>query len=327
MMDLTAVAPRVPNMGETVIGSAFYTAPGGKGANQAVQCARLGAEVSMAGCVGEDSFGREMLEAVRAAGVDVSHVKISKKTFSGVGNIQLERTPQGTQNRILVVPGANYDLVPEDLDWLTEEVKNFDLVMLQLELSPEVTRFVAQQAHNANVPVMLNPAPAAKLSAELLNCITYLSPNEHEAALLTDICIRTDENGANSDDVLLCANKLGEKGVEKVIITLGVNGAVLADREGLHHTSCIKMEKVCDPTAAGDSFVAAFCTGITAGMSESDAMTLASHTAAVSVSRAGAMPSLPTIDDVAMLMQERNCLLYRSEIIRKLKEGEWKDAE
>ena len=120
MMDLVASAKRAPNLGETVIGFAFRTAPGGKGANQAVQAARLGAITDMVGCVGNDSFGREMIEALKSSGVDTSRVKVCEELPSGVGHIEIQDGPEGVQNRIIVVPGANYDLKPSDLDWLKE---------------------------------------------------------------------------------------------------------------------------------------------------------------------------------------------------------------
>lgn len=319
MMDLIASAPRVPNMGETVIGSEFRTAPGGKGANQAVQCARLGAQVTMAGCVGGDAFGREMLDTAAASGVDVSHVKISEKSASGVGNIQLEVTEGGVQNRILVVPGANYDLTPADLAWLKEGVKDYDLVMLQLELTMDVTRFVARCAHDAGVPVMLNPAPAAALDEDLLSYVTYLSPNEHEAALLTGLPLRADEGGVNEGDLEQISGALRQSGVEKVMITLGGNGSVVCAADGIHHTACVRMPEVKDPTAAGDSFVAAFCTGVTAGLPQSEALVFASHTAAITVSRMGAMPSLPTVSEVQELLRQRGYAGFDAAVLDALK--------
>lgn len=305
MMDLIASAPRVPDMGETVIGTSFRTAPGGKGANQAVQCARLGADVTMVGCVGSDAFGRELREAAEAAGVDVSHVKISGEHASGTGNIQLEVTPAGVQNRILVVPGANYDLTTADLSWLEDGVRDYDLLMLQLELPMEVTRAAARLAHQAGVPVMLNPAPAAELDQELLSCVTYLSPNEHEAAQLSGIPLRADRSGVAASDLEAVAGELRSKGVDKVIITLGENGSALCGAEGILRVPCVKMPQVKDPTAAGDSFVAAFCVGITAGLEEREALAFASCTAAITVSEMGAMPSLPDIGQVRELMLQR----------------------
>ena len=169
MMDLIASAPRVPKLGETVIGTSFQTAPGGKGANQALQCARLGADVTMVGCVGADAFGQEMCQALKDAGVDVSHVRISEKSSSGVGHIQLEVKETGVQNRILVVPGSNYDLMPEDLEWLKEKIREYDLLMLQLELRMDTITTAARIAHEAGV----RDGTLAKATTNLLHSILY----------------------------------------------------------------------------------------------------------------------------------------------------------
>lgn len=305
MMDLISTGTRLPNMGETVIGTSFRTAPGGKGINQAVQCARLGARVTMAGCVGADAFGREMLSAAKESGVDISHVKVSRSCASGVGNVQLEIRENNAQNRILVIPGANFDLMVEDLDWLEKEIEDYDLVMLQLEMTMEVTKYVAACAHRAGVPVMLNPAPARELEKELLSCVTYLSPNEHEAALLSGHVLQSDDSGINREDLDRIYQALKEKGVEKLIVTLGGNGSVLCGADEMIFTDCVRMPEVKDPTAAGDSFVAAFCTGITAGLTEREALAFASHTAAITVSGMGAIPSLPDMQSVQALMLER----------------------
>ena len=305
MMDLIASAPRVPSMGETVIGTSFRTAPGGKGANQAVQCSRLGAHVTMAGCVGDDDFGRRLTGAAKESGVDISHVKVSKEHSSGVGNIQLEVKGNSTQNRILVVSGANYDLTPEDLTWLKDEIRGFDLVLLQLEMKMDVTKYAAACANEAGVPVMLNPAPAVPLEDGLLSCVTYLSPNEHEAALLTGLKLRADKSGVDKGDLSKVTGALRARGVASVIVTLGSNGAAIDDANGINYVGCVDMPEVKDPTAAGDSFVAAFCTGITAGLPQRESLDFASFVSAITVSRMGAMPSLPTIAEVQALMRER----------------------
>ena len=283
MMDLISSAERVPNLGETVIGISFNTASGGKGANQAVQCARLGADVAMLGCVGKDSFGDEMLSAVSA---------------SGVGNIQLQVSEQTAQNRIMVIPGANYDLKTEDMEWLREGIKEFDMLMLQLELSMDVTKFAARCAYEAGVPVMLNPAPACLLDKELLECITYLSPNEHEAALLSGHKLRADDNGVNKEDLKAVAAILKGYGADKIIITLGSNGSAIVNEDAVLCTDCVRMDKVVDPTAAGDSFIAAFCTGVASGLDEP-------YTAAITVCGIGALPSLPELEQVKQLIRDR----------------------
>lgn len=304
MMDLIASTRRAPNSGETMIGMKFQTAPGGKGANQAVQCARLGASVTMVGKVGNDAFGKIMTDTAAASGVDVSHVLVDPKESSGVGHITLEVTEHGAQNRITVCPGANFTMTVEEVAWLKDAIGKYDLIMMQFELPMEVIETVAQWAHDAGVTVMINPAPAAPISNKLLSCATYISPNEHEAAILANHTINVD-NGIDFEDVDIVAKAFQARGVENLIITLGENGSVIAGSNGIHHTQCVKMPHVADPTAAGDSFVAAFCTGLTAGLSQGQALDFASHTAAITVSRMGAMPSLPTIDEVQSLIQER----------------------
>ena len=305
MMDLIASTKQAPKSGETIIGLKFQTAPGGKGANQAVQCARLGAHVTMVGQVGDDAFGKIMTDTAAAAGVDVSHVALDKNESSGVGHILLEVTEHGAQNRITVCPGANFTLTVEDVAWLKEDIKNYDLLMMQFELPMEVIEAVAGWAHEAGVPVMVNPAPAAPISAKLLSCATYLSPNEHEASIIADHPLRADESGVNMEDVQAVSEAFQARGVENLIITLGENGSIVAGKNGIHHTACVKMPHVADPTAAGDSFVAAFCTGLCAGLPQGEALAFASHTAAITVSRMGAMPSLPTVSEVQALLMER----------------------
>lgn len=319
MMDLISSGTRLPNMGETVIGTEFRTAPGGKGINQAVQCARLGANVTMVGCVGADAFGKEMLQAAEASGVDVSRVKISEKHTSGVGNVQLEIKENSAQNRILVIPGANYDLGVEDLGWLEKGITEYDMVMLQLEMTMEVTKYVAACAHRAGVPVMLNPAPAAVLDEDLLACITYLSPNEHEAALLSGHALRSGDSGINRDDLQQVNRILKEKGVKKLIVTLGGNGSVLFGSDDPVFAQCVHMPEVKDPTAAGDSFVGAFCTGLIAGLTEKEALAFASHTAAITVSKMGAMPSLPDIQSVQALMCKCGFIDFNPALLDDLK--------
>ena len=305
MMDLIASTKRAPNSGETVIGLKFQTAPGGKGANQAVQCARLGAQVTMVGQVGDDAFGKIMTDTAAASGVDVSHVTVDPNDSSGVGHITLEVTEHGAQNRITVCPGANFTLTVDDVAWLKEEIGRYDLVMMQFELPMEVIEAVAQWAHDAGVIVMINPAPAAPMSDKLLSCATYISPNEHEAAILANHSIDVS-NGINFEDVDIVSKAFQARGVENLIITMGENGSIVAGKEGIHHTHCVKMPHVADPTAAGDSFVGALSVGLTVGLSQREALAFASHTAAITVSRMGAMPSLPTLDEVLSLLRQRN---------------------
>lgn len=299
VMDMITTTKIFPNSGETVLGEGFSTASGGKGANQAVQAARLGADVTMIGKVGRDAFGEQMLSSVAAAGVHTDKVLHDENGISSaIGNIVLEIDEQGNRhNRIIVVSGANMTTAVEEIAFLKEEIAKYDLVMLQFEIPMAVNIAVARWAKEKGVPVMINPAPAAVIPDDLLACTTYLSPNEHEAAALTGIPIHTD-HGLNLQDVKNASLALQAKGVGNVLTTLGENGAALLDKDGLHYIASVPDVAVADPTAAGDSFVAAFCVGVCIGLSACQAMDFARNTAAITVSRCGAQPSLPSLEDV-----------------------------
>ncbi len=304
MMDLIASTRRAPNAGETVKGVGFNTAPGGKGANQAVQCARLGANVTMVGKVGKDSFGDFMVRNAADAGVDVSHVLRDEKDSSGVGHITLEITGNSAQNRITICPGANNCIRKSEISWLKDEIGKYDIVMMQFEIPMEINEIVASLAFEAGVPVMVNPAPASEMSDSLLSHTTFLSPNETEAALLTGHRIDVS-NGINYGNVDLVVKNLIDRGVKNLIITLGENGSIIADKDGIQHIECVHVDKVADPTAAGDSFVAAFCTALSAGIPKHDALVFASHVSSLTVTKMGAMPSLPTISEVKSYLVEK----------------------
>jgi ribokinase len=304
-MDLIVSTSRVPNEGETVIdGISFKSASGGKGANQAVQAARLGADVTMVGKIGDDSFGKDMIKAVQSSGVNTSCVIIDKQTSSGVGNIILETKPgQKAKNRIIVVPGANMTITPDDVSFLKDSIKEYDMVMLQLEIPMQVNEIVAGFAYEAGVPVMLNSAPSAPLSKELLKKLSYISPNEHEAADLTGIAINKKDGDLDIESVKKAANALLEKGVKNVIITLGSSGVAFMNKDQFIYKPCIDIVPVVDPTAAGDSFVGAFCTEVASGRSYEEALEYASYTATLTVSRMGAQPSLPLRGEVEDLIK------------------------
>lgn len=305
VMDVIATTDRIPPSGQTIYGKEFHMAPGGKGANQALQCARLGADVTMMGCVGDDFFGEKLLETPRAAGVDVSRVVVHKGISSGVGHVTLEVTEHSAQNRIVVIPGANQTLTLEEVAWIKDEIATYDIVLLQLEIPLEVNLAVARWAKEAGIPVMLNPAPATELSDELLSMVTYLTPNEQEASVETHLPLGVNENGINKADLQKIAAALWSKGVENVIITLGGSGSAVVGADSVQYIPCVRMPHVADPTAAGDSFVGALSVGLSVGLSREQALAFANHTAAITVSRMGAMPSLPTLEEVLSLLKER----------------------
>ena len=294
-MDLIVTTGRFPETGETVTGIGFSTAPGGKGANQAVQAARLGADVTMVGRVGKDAFGKELLDSLSASGCVIDRIKEDSRHPTGVANVQIEQTAGSTNNRITVVPGANGALVPEDVDFLEVGISDFDLVMLQFEVPMAVNLRTAEYAQKAGVPVLLNTAPAEALPNELRNKITWLSANETETAVLTGILPSDNRSTAAAVSALL------DQGIKKVLLTLGARGAVLGSREGLLYAPCAPGVTVVDPTAAGDSFLGAFAYAVCSGMPSEDALHFANRAAGITVSRLGAQPSLPTLTEICAL--------------------------
>lgn len=304
IMDLIARTEKVPLEGETIIGKSFSTAPGGKGANQAAQAALLGAEVTMVGKVGQDIFGEELLHSARKLGVNTQYVLKDKTASSGVGVITLEvKEGEKAKNRILLIPGANMNMTVEDVQVLKEIITEFDMVMLQLEIPMDVNEAIVNMAYEKGIPVMLNSAPSDTIPERILKKLTFISPNEYEAADLTGIKIKSNSSGADLESAKAAANVLLNKGVKNVIITLGSNGVIFLNESKFLYQPCIDIVKVVDPTAAGDSFIGAFCSAICMGMTEEAAMEFASYTATITVSRMGAQPSLPNYNEVAELME------------------------
>jgi ribokinase len=305
-MDFTFSTNVFPNEGETIIGKSFKTAPGGKGANQAVQVARLGADTTMVGKLGKDANGEELLKTIDAAGIHREKLLFDEEAPTQVADIILEEAEgKDTRNRILIIQGANMTIKPEEIAFLKEDIRNYDMVILQLEIPMEINEIVAAYAYDAGVPVMLNSAPSAPLSDELLSHLTYISPNEHEARDITGVEIRYDGDEVNMDDVRKACEVLREKGVKNALITLGGSGAAILNDDGFFHYPCVKGLNVVDPTAAGDSFVGAFCTAVCLGLGMEEVLCFANHVAALTVCGFGAMPSLPTLDRVVALMKEK----------------------
>lgn len=290
-MDLITSGDRFVKSGETIYGTAFSTAPGGKGANQAIQAARLSAEVTMVGKIGSDAFGKELLKSANDSGVDTSNVIVDESVPTGIADIQLCKTESGTLNRIIIVPGANGAITVSDISFLEENIKKYDMVILQHEIPQEINVAVAGYAAAAGVEVMLNPAPAAKIPDALMKNLTYISPNEHEAAELTGVC------AGSENELKKIISAFSGLGVKNTLITLGKAGAVLGNGDKYLRCTAVDYRPVVDPTAAGDSFIAAFCVAHSVGLEASDSLYFASVVAAVTVSRMGAQPSLPTLDE------------------------------
>jgi ribokinase len=286
-MDLVVRMPAIPRPGETLLGGVFATYPGGKGSNQAVAAARMGGQVTMVGRVGSDAFGSELLGMARGEGIDTRFVGVDPQAATGVALIQVDA--QG-QNSISVASGANFALAPEMVVAAFEQLEAVDLLVMPLENPIETITIAARLAKKAGARVLLNPAPAQKLSADLLRNVDVLIPNEHEAALMTGIEIHSIE------DARLAAAKLIAAGVGVVIITMGQRGALIAESNPAGiiytHIPAFTVQAV-DTTAAGDAFVGALAVALGEGQPLAGAVRFASAAAAISVTRPGAQPSLP----------------------------------
>jgi ribokinase len=294
MMDLVARAQRLPQDGETIMGNCFQRFPGGKGANQAVAAARLGANVTMVGKLGRDGFGQEMLETLRGEDINCDHILLDDKAATGVGFVTIDDS--GT-NRIIVIPGANMCYRPEDLLRVETIICESDILVMQMEIDMEVIQKALTIATNAGVPVLLNPAPARPLSEEILQNITYLTPNETEAEFLSGIEIVDAETASKAAQLLLA------KGVKNVIITLGEHGALVANDSGIEHVPGFSANSV-DTVAAGDAFNGALAVAIVEGRTLLDGALFANAAGALTVQKHGAIPSLPSRSEVESLLAE-----------------------
>jgi ribokinase len=287
-LDLVLHVPHVPAAGETLASDASATFCGGKGANQAVACARMGARVSMIGRVGDDPAGAALSAALAEEAIDLAGVATTESAASGTAVILL--TPDG-QNRIMISGGANDRLAPDDVAARAAMFETADMLVCQLEVPLETVVAATKLAAANGVPVLLNPAPARRLPAELLARVAYLIPNESEASALTGIDVRDDKSAKEA------ALLLRQQGVGVVVITLGASGILIADEHGCRHRPALPTDVV-DTTAAGDSFIGGFATGIAEGLDVDAAAQLGLRVARICVSRAGAQASLPRRDEL-----------------------------
>jgi ribokinase len=296
-MDLVVRMPQIPHPGETLLGGVFKTFPGGKGANQAVAAARLGAHVTMIGCVGGDAFGQEMRDTLTAEGIDTTHVLVHAESATGVALIQVDSKGQ---NSIAVASGANFQLTSADVEKAMQSIGNFDVLVMPLETPLETIYTAAKIASSCGAKVLFNPAPAQVLNSDLLELVDVLLPNEYEVALMTGL-----PPLQSAADVRSAAEKLLSLGVKNLMVTMGSQGAMLFDGKMESQIPACPVQAV-DSTAAGDCFVGALAVGLCEGKSLLSAAEFASAASAISVTRDGAQPSLPRREEVLQFMNERS---------------------
>ncbi len=286
-MDMVARVGYMPKNGETLTAEKFYINPGGKGANQAVAIAKLGGEVKMVGKVGADANGKALIENLEKNGVDAQFVTVAEGVNTGIAMIIVE----DGDNRIILDKGANHAFTKEDVDEGLASAKAGDILIMQLEVPLEIVEYASSIAQRVGMTVILNPAPAIPLPDELLSKVDIISPNESETEILTGV--------SPSDEVhlALAVKKFYQKGVKKVIITMGSRGSAIAEGQTITYIEPRKVKAV-DTTSAGDTFVGACAVMLTKGKTLEESARFASVASSITITREGAAQSIPTLEEV-----------------------------
>ena len=292
-MDLVVRSPRFALAGETILGHAFSTIPGGKGANQAVAARRMGAEVAMIGRVGDDEFGSTLRRDLADEGINVECLQVTPGESSGVALITVD---DDGENTIIVVPGANGRLTIDDVESARALIAGADILLMQLEIPLPVVERAARIASETGATEILNAAPARALPGSLLSLVDYLVVNEAEALLVAGTATGSPEEAART---------LLSTGVRNVVVTLGPEGSLLVPSDGASVAVPAYRVRPIDTTAAGDGFAGAFAVALADGVHAPQALRWGNAEGALAVTREGAQPSLPTRSEVAAFMRDR----------------------
>ncbi len=284
-MDQVVTSERIPGKGETLKGDSLSYIPGGKGANQAVAMARLGADVTMFGAVGADENGRKLLDSLKGEGVNIDSVAVLENQPTGLAII----TVAENDNTIIVVSGANGSVDRVYFDSIKAQLADFDLVVMQHEIPLDTVHYAVSFCYEKSIPVVLNPAPAAKVPMDVIDMVSYLTPNEHEAKLIFE-----------SDDI----QEILKSYREKLIVTQGSKGVSVCLDSGELMTVPARKTIVVDTTGAGDTMNGAFAVRIAAGDSIEQALKYANVAASLSVEKFGAQGGMPTAEEVDTCLKE-----------------------
>lgn len=285
-MDLVISTPYIPSAGETMYGSGFMINPGGKGANQAVACAKMGGKVLMCGCVGKDLFGNSLLKGLSGFGVATEHIQQVDKSPTGVAMI----TVCEQDNRIILDPGANYSVTKERIDSFLACAQKQDLLLVQLEIPIEMVGYALKRAKEIGMETLLNPAPANEKIQMFYQYVDIIIPNETELEMLTGTQIL-------EDGILMLANQ----GIKAVVVTLGKRGYCSYYNGSISYGKGKTVNAV-DTTAAGDTFCGALAVKLSENGRLSDALNYANCAAALAVMKNGAQASIPTKIEVDAMM-------------------------
>ena len=293
-MDLVTYVPRLPEPGETLVGHSFVTFPGGKGANQAVACARLGLATRLVGRIGNDNFGQEHLQALNDEGVDTAAVWVDKERSTGLAVISVD---DAAENSIIVISGANSALNEADVGRAKELLADAEILLIQNEVPEEASFAVAQAAHDHGVTVVFDPAPARPLPQEAYSYLDWITPNEVEAEALVGFPVRTESDAAKAADIL-CG-----LGIRTAVIKMGERGAYYQSNDASEMVPAFKVDAI-DTVAAGDAFNAGVAAGLAARRSAEECVRWGAAAGALAVTRRGAISSLPRRSEFEKLLEK-----------------------